>query len=177
MNQTFNANEICLTRFTSVFKLNLSFKYTQMIAQMSQNTHVSSVICNEWSSFFLNFLPSPPLLPPKSSQSRKRHDVAGGKWIFLTILYNRLSHKGFNGCVWVGPADIRYVYSDAETSRLNRRTRKSLDLTLICCKQKCYIAVRRWNTLYIPSCKLLGDERVEELVVFNLLICWKLLKF
>ena len=52
----------------------------------------------------------------------------------------RLSHKGFNSPVWVGPTDIRYVYSDAETSRLNRRTKeKRLDLTLICYKQSSYI--------------------------------------
>lgn len=54
--------------------------------------------------------------------------------------WKRLSHKSFNSSVWVGPTDIRYVYSDAETSRLNRRPRKKrLDLTLICYKQRSYI--------------------------------------
>lgn len=66
----------------------------------------------------------------------------------------RLSHKGFNSPVWVGPTDIRYVYSDAETSRLNRRTKeKSLDLTLICYKQRSYIILlERVFTSRMPIC-------------------------
>lgn len=59
----------------------------------------------------------------------------------LVVGWKGLSHKSFNSAVWVGPTDIRYVYSDVETSRLNRRMggEKRLDLTLICYKQTSYI--------------------------------------
>lgn len=85
---------------------------------------------------------------------------------------NWLSHKGFNGCIWVGPADIRYVYSDAETSKLNRRTRKNLDLTLICCKQKCYILLAETPFTFrrINPYEAVFELLRRELVVFNLFV-------
>lgn len=65
-----------------------------------------------------------PLSPESSQFFESATSQVENEKTFSGRRRNRLSHKGFNGCVWVGTTDIRYVYSDAEMNRLNRRGRE-----------------------------------------------------